>query len=272
MKKDNTIYKLEFSGWRPSVSRLLEGAGLADLLAGKERVVIKPNLVEAFKPPITTPPELVGEIIDYLKAGMPDLEIIVAEGSGALNYDTWHTFEALGYQDLARDRGVALVDLNTEPLLHFTNSSCRRWPEMFLPEILFDSFLISVPVLKAHSLAGVTLTMKNMMGVAPPKHYQKGGHWKKASFHDDLQAAVLDLNQYRTPDFTILDATVGMRQAHLWGPTCDPPVNTLAACRDPVAIDAYGAGLLNRDWRNIGHIAKAHGLLGIADPLEVMDL
>jgi len=34
---------------------------------------------------------------------------------------------------------------------------------------------------------------------------------------------------------------------------------------DPVAVDAYGAGLLGVDWRNVGHIALAHTILGRAD-------
>ena len=157
------------------------------------------------------------------------------------------------------------MDLNCEPLTHLSNPRCTRWPEMFLPEILFESFLISVPVLKAHSLAGVTLSMKNMMGCAPPAHYQGGGGWGKASFHSRIQEAVFDLNRYRTPDFTLLDASVGMAQAHLWGPTCEPPVGLLAASDDPVALDAYGCALLQRDWRQIGHISRAHGVLGSAE-------
>ena len=99
---------------------------------------------------------------------------------------------------------------------------------MYLPELLFNSFLISVPVLKAHSLAEVTLTMKNMLGCAPPHHYQCGGRWKKSAFHEQIQEAVLDLNRYRTPDFTVLDATVGMSEAHVWGAHCQPPCQRLA--------------------------------------------
>jgi uncharacterized protein (DUF362 family) len=152
------------------------------------------------------------------------------------------------------------------------NSKCRRWPEMYLPKVIFESFLISVPVLKAHSLAGVTLTMKNMIGLTPPAHYQQGGPWKKASFHQGIQEAVFDLNRYRTPDFTLLDATIGMQEAHLWGPTCDPPPNRLAASYDPVAIDSYGCRLLGIKWNTIGHLAMAHGTLGTADPLIVSEV
>jgi uncharacterized protein (DUF362 family) len=141
---------------------------------------------------------------------------------------------------------------------------------MHLPHIAMESFLISVPVLKAHSLAGVTLTMKNMMGLAPPSHYQAGRSWKKSSFHQNVQEAVADLNRYRTPDFTVLDASVGMAQAHLWGPACDPPVRTLAAGYDPVAMDAYGTGLLNKKWQDIGHIKLVNGELGTAQPLDII--
>ena len=236
----------------------------------KRQILIKPNLVENLKPPITTPVGLVEAIIDFLQTRNKGLKIIVGEGTGSRDYATSHPFRELGYTEMADRCGIELIDLNEEPLRTMRKSECRRWPEMHLPEILFESFLLSVPVLKAHSLAGVTMTMKNMMGCAPPSHYEQGGHWKKASFHENIQEAVLDLNRYRTPDFTVLDATVGMQEAHLWGPTCNPPHRKLAASRDPVAIDVYGTDLLGRDWREIGHLAMAHGELGIGDPLKLV--
>lgn len=260
----------QFESWSKSVFKLLDTADFLTYLAGKQKILIKPNLVEAIKPPVTTPVELVEALIDYIHDKEPQAQIVIGEGTGATEYDTWHPFKELGYADLAKRKDVDLIDLNEAPLVKRINNKCHRWPEMYLPEIVYESFLISVPVLKAHTLAGVTLTMKNMMGMVPPAHYQRGGHWKKASFHAGIQEAVLDLNRYRTADFTILDATVGMQQAHLWGPTCDPAPNKLVAAVDPVAVDAYGAGLLCRSWQDIGHIRMANGELGIADPLTVI--
>lgn len=277
MQKSNqlaqgSVVVCEFKSWSESVRRLLDTAGFAGLLAGKRKILIKPNLVEAIKPPVTTPVALVEAVVDYIQEKSPQARIMIGEGTGATEYDTWHPFRDLGYVDLAQKKGVELIDLNEAPLVKRANNKCFRWPEMYLPEIVYESFLVSVPVLKAHTLAGVTLTMKNMMGMAPPAYYQQGGHWKKASFHEGIQEAVLDLNRYRTPDFTILDATVGMQKAHLWGPTCSPPPNKLAASSDPVAIDAYGTELLCRNWRDIGHIRMANGELGIAAPLAVIDV
>lgn len=267
-----TVYMAKFSGWH-QVAPLLAMAGLDRALAHARRVLIKPNLVADLPPPMTTPVALVAEIVKFVQQARPELEVIVGDGCGSLKYDTGHVFARQGYTAMAAAHGVTLLDLNTaQPLRHLLNPRCRRWPEMYLPELLFDSFVISVPVLKAHSMAGVTLTMKNMMGAAPPVHYQQDGHWQKASFHENIQEAIFDLNQYRTPDFTLLDGTVGMAEAHLWGPFCQPPKERLLAGFDPVAIDACGAGLLGVDWQQIGHIKLAHGLLGQADPLTIHEL
>ena len=271
-RNNSTVYTSLFTSWQESVPRLLDATGLPDRLAAEKRIIIKPNLVEPLKPPITTPVELIATLVDFIHASLPHLEIIIGEGCGSSSKNTWQIFDTLGYSKLADRTGVTLLDLNEAPLVHMQDSKCGRWPEMYLPRIVFESFLISVPVLKAHSLAGVTLTMKNMMGLVPPAHYQQGGHWKKAAFHQNIQEAVFDLNRYRTPDFTLLDATIGMQEAHLWGSTCDPPPNRLAAGYDPVAMDSYGCSLLGIKWNSVGHLDMAHGILGSAAPLTVHEV
>jgi uncharacterized protein (DUF362 family) len=271
-KSNSHVYTCNFVSWQISVPLLLDAAGLKKRLASVKKVIIKPNLVGPHNPPVTTPVELVEALALYIHITCPNLDIIIAEGCGSASNNTWQVFEALGYNRLADLDQVTLMDLNEAPLAYMQNSKCRRWPDMHLPKIIFESFLISVPVLKAHSLAGVTLTMKNMIGLAPPAHYQQGGPWKKASFHRGIQDAVFDLNCYRSPDFTLLDATIGMQKAHLGGPTCDPPPNRLAVSYDPVGIDSYGCRLLGIKWNTIGHLAMAHGTLGTADPLEVSEV
>ncbi len=265
-----TVYTTEFVSWQESVSRLLARTGLQKKLGALDRpILIKPNLVEALAPPITTPVKLIWSLVEYLRT-VTDARIIIAEGSGAMEYETWHAYDKLGYTELARQLAVELIDLNSEECVCLSRPECRRWQEMHLPRIAFESFLLSVPVLKAHSLAGVTLTMKNMMGLAPPSHYRRGSSWKKSAFHRGIQEAIADLNRYRTPDFTLLDATVGMAEAHLWGPACDPPVNMLTAGHDPVSVDAHGTLLLRKNWQEIGHIREVDGELGQAFPLKVI--
>jgi uncharacterized protein (DUF362 family) len=103
-----------------------------------------------------------------------------------------------------------------------------------------------------------------MLGCAPPDHY--GGFiWKKSSFHKNLHRSIFEMNLYRTPDLTILDASVGLACHHLGGPKCRPHVGKLIGGFDAVAVDAYGAELLGVDWRNVEHIRLAHTVIGRAD-------
>ncbi len=134
-----------------------------------------------------------------------------------------------------------------------------------MPGILLDSYLISIPVLKAHSMSGVTLGMKNMIGVAPERYYGAGGHYKKWGLHAKLDRAIMEINRFRKPDLTLIDAAVGMATAHLWGPKCDPPVGKVIASFDPVAADRVGCDMLGKDWRRVGHILFADGVLGQAE-------
>lgn len=48
------------------------------------------------------------------------------------------------------------------------------------------------------------------------------------------------------------------------GPPCGPPLRQIVAGFDPVTADAAGARLLGLEWRDIGHIRLAHGILGKA--------
>lgn len=266
------VYSSEFISWRRTVPGLLEQSSLGKQAAHYETVLIKPNLVEILAPPITTPVDLVEQIVLYLLDYVSADRIVIGEGCGATNHDTHYAFKKLGYTTLAQQHNIRLIDLNTAKLRHRKDPRLSRWPEMYLPEILDNAFLLSVPQLKAHSLSGVTLTMKNMMGCAPPAHYQRGGAWNKSAFHTKIHEAIFELNRYRTPDYTLLDASIGMAKAHLWGPQCSPHVQTIAASFDPVAIDSYGTQLLGRDWRKIGHIVMADGILGNAGLYSLMTI
>lgn len=264
--KSGIVWQTSSADIELAVEKLLNEAELSKALKEYEIIILKPNLVEASKPPITTPVELIAAIVNWLERNCSHLQIIIAEGNGVPEYDTSHCFDLLGYTELARDKNIELIDLNIEPCKTLANSNYGRLAELDLPEILFDGFLMSVPVLKAHSLSKVTLAMKNLIGCVPPTD---GGGWRKSQLHHNLHEAIFDLNRYRTADFSIIDGSVGMAQAHLWGPTCDPPVGKIIASYDPVAIDAHGSSLLQRDWQDIDHIKLANSVLGLADPLEI---
>ncbi|TVQ95904.1 MAG: DUF362 domain-containing protein [Desulfovibrionales bacterium] len=254
----------EYQDYPTTLSELLDDLGLPGMLRRRKRVVIKPNLVNASPFPVTTHPDMVRALVHYLQRHTR-ARIVLAEGCGDACLETKDIFAKLGYTVLAEELGLELVDLNRAPLTRRTDPECRFFPEIHLPKAALSGLMISVAVLKRHSLAQVTLSMKNLLGLLPPSHYQRGGSWKKSALHADMQRSIYELNRYRKPDLAIIDASVGLAEFHLGGATCSPPVNKLAAGFDPVAVDAAGAALLGLDWRSIGHIRMAHGILGRAD-------
>jgi uncharacterized protein (DUF362 family) len=243
-----------FESYETSVGRCMAAGGAERLFLAGRPVMLKPNLINASHHPVTTPPAFCAAVIAFVQQHT-DAPIVIAEGCGDAQLDTPEVFERLGYRALAEELNVSLMDLNTAPLTHLSDASCEVFPEMWLPHAVFEHVLISLPVLKAHSLCRLTGSMKNMMGLAPPEHYGgRFGSWKKAAFHQHLDAAIVALNRYRPPDFTVMDATVGLADYHLGGPCCRPPVNRILAGRDARALDREAAALLGMDWREIGYL------------------
>ncbi|MFZ5799124.1 MAG: DUF362 domain-containing protein, partial [Thermodesulfobacteriota bacterium] len=81
------VHSAAFTSWQSSLAPLLDASGLAGLLPGPERpILIKPNLVEALPPPITTPAPLVAALIAWLWA-RTRARIIIGEGSGAMAHE-----------------------------------------------------------------------------------------------------------------------------------------------------------------------------------------
>ena len=248
------IVTIAFESYEHSIPKALDAIGAGQVLQQQQAILIKPNLVTADPFPVTTPVECCAALVDYIRTHSK-ADLIIAEGSGDAVMETEEIFSALGYLKLSREKDVPLLDLNHAPLKRHTNARCTLFKSFYLPEVATTHYLISVPVLKAHSLADITGAMKNMIGFAPPKYYAGHyGHWKKARFHGDMHRAITELNRYRQADLSVLDASVGLSQYHLGGPHCHPPVNRIVAGYDPISVDRQAADLLGLNWRQIPHL------------------
>ncbi|GAK55717.1 hypothetical protein U27_02675 [Candidatus Vecturithrix granuli] len=246
---------VDFESYDVSITQALDLLGAKEVVVQQAAVLIKLNLVNASPHPVTTAVACCEAIVKYVRR-CSQAEIVIAEGVGDASLDTPEVFQRLGYTELSKRYGIKLIDLNTAPLRRLENSNCQVFPEIYLPEIAFTHYLISVPVLKAHSLATMTGTLKNMIGFAPPEHYAgRFGSWKKAVFHHKMQQAIIDLNTYRTPDLSIMDASVGLADFHLGGAHCSPPVKKIVAGYNPVEVDREAAKLLGLNWQKIAHLA-----------------
>lgn len=245
--------ELDFVSYEKSVPEALDAIGAREVLTDREAIMVKPNLITDTPFPVTTPPACCEAIVSYIRE-YSAAKVVIAEGCGEPSLTTDQAFDRLGYRELSRRLDVPLVDLNNEETVELKDERCRFFATFHIPRIVMEHYLVSVPVLKAHNLAEITGSMKNMIGVAPPRHYGRGGHWLKAAFHEQMQRSIVELNYYRTPDLTLMDASVGLREFHLGGARCEPPAGKLLAGYDAREVDRIAAGLLGLKWESIGHL------------------
>jgi len=123
--------------------------------------------------------------------------------------------------------------------------------------------LINLPTAKSHSATGVSLGLKNLMGLI----------WERSSLHSmNLHRAIAELSLVIRPDLTIVDATRALTSGGPGGPGKTVELNTVVAGADVVAVDSYTVGLTpwyNRAYtgKSVKYIAAAAELgLGEIDP------
>jgi uncharacterized protein (DUF362 family) len=236
------------------------GINLFKLDVKGKRVLLKPNLVE-FDPKgvINTHPAVIEAAIDSFKT-LVAREVVVAEGPGHRR-DNEYLLTASGIHDVINEHRISYVDLNTDDVrITKLRSSFTDLKQLYLPETLFNAdLLVSMPKLKTHHWAGVTLSLKNMFGVVPGAVYG----WPKNALHwAGIHESILDINSsLPIPQFAIVDGIVGMEgNGPLQGQAKQSGMLILGD--DLVAVDATAARLMNIEPRKIRYLEKAGDFLG----------
>jgi len=239
------------------------GVKLCNLNVGNKTVVLKPNLVE-FDPNgvINTDPAIIEATLDAFKS-LGAREVIVAEGPGHRR-DNEYLLGASGLLDVIQYHKVRYVDLNSDDLrLTALKSSFTNLKQLYLPETLYRAdLLVSMPKLKTHHWAGVTLSLKNMFGIIPGSVYG----WPKNALHwAGINGSIVDINSsLPVPRFAIVDGIVGMDgNGPLQGQAKKSGV--LVFGDDFVAIDATATRLMRIEPRKIKYLDMAGGFLGNID-------
>ena len=241
----------------PACLRLLwQQAGLPEVQG--QRVLVKPNMIEAVEGrPSTTSPELVAALVRYL-AEQGARDIVVGDGSG-FRRDLTTEARACGLAQALKGQPARLVDLNYDdprpvvaPAGWFIGTN-----QLWLPRSVREADLIvSVPRLKTHHWAGVSLSLKNLFGLVPGCRYG----WPKNMLHfNGISRSIIGLyeaSRSLAPLVTIVDGIVGMEG--------DGPINgeavdhgLLAAGRDLVAVDTVCTQLMGFNPQHIEHLLAA---------------
>jgi uncharacterized protein (DUF362 family) len=256
-----------------------------------DEVLIKPNLVSDIPNGTGFTTDLrVVETIAGMALDCGARSILFAEGSstnlGVKSYNrdiTEKCFAKGGYVDLAKKMGARLVDLNEAGEKDGGRELVRRvelqhglkWKSYWISKRFLDAdCVISAPVLKNHRYAGVTLSLKNYIGIAPGEIYQVPGVRVSKSGLDHsvsgLAKHIVDLVMIRPPNYTVIDALVGISSGDRAYPYLPGPkgrMRAIIAGRDPVAADSAACMAMNYDPRTIGHIVYASAAgLGTSDP------
>jgi len=230
-----------------------ELGGVGRFVARGEVVLIKPNIGWDRTPEqaANTNPQVVAEVARLCRQAGAS-RVIVADVSCN---DPRRCFARSGIAEAAHSEGAEVVMPEAGNLKRVNlRRSLGSW--LVLEPLLSADKVINIPVAKHHSLCGVTLGMKNWLGIV-------GG--TRSWLHQDIHTSIVDLADVARPALTIIDAyRVLVRNGPTGGSLSDVEVKkTLIAGTDPVAVDAWTAKTFwNLDARALEYlkIASDRGL------------
>jgi len=250
-------------------SLVLESLSEFQLPVKGKTVLLKANLVGLDPHRImNTHPAVIAAARDsFLRLGAS--EVFIGDGP-AMDRDTEAIVESIRLREYIGRLAHAFVDLNIDDVERvYFQTHASRLKELYLPKtVLGVDFLVSMPKLKTHHWAGVTLSLKNMFGIVPGGCYG----WPKNVLHwAGIDRAILDINAAARPDFAIVDGIMGMEGN---GPIQGEPkaCGVLVFGSDPVAVDATCCRIMGLIPERVKYLAGAGTLLGHVQAEKIQQL
>lgn len=245
---------------RAMVFEALALLGAAEVVKPDDVVVLKPNYVEPMRPDtgVTTDPRVIAAVIEWLQyQGVRN--ITICEGGATLER-TERAFQLVGLPELAERMGVRLVNAFRDETEEVVIPRALSLQRVRLSSTIYNATcLINLPKLKCHSMAGVTLNVKNLMGAVIPDH---------EIIHRELSKRLCDLATVMRAKLCLIDGLIGSERHE----TAGSPVKSdvIIAGADPVATDVVGTMVMGLDPGEIEHLrlCAARGL-GEADPARI---
>ena len=223
--------------------------GMGRFVKKGDTVVVKPNIGWDRSPEqaANTNPAVVAALVELCyPAGAKRVNVFDVTCN-----DARRCYENSGIQQAAKGKGaqVYLADTWNVVKAKFPYPSpMEGWP--VLRDAMVCDVLINVPVLKHHGLTGLTLSMKNLMGVC-------GG--VRGLMHAGIGPKLADLTDFIKPELTVIDATRFLvRNGPSGGDLNDVVVfDTVFASPDPVLADAYGCHFVKKDPMEFSYLQEA---------------
>lgn len=230
-----------------------------DLPVRGKTILLKPNFVGPDPDnQINTHPAVVRAAREaFFQLGAE--RVLIGDGP-ALERDTEGILDSMRLREYVRELPGCFVDLNLDaPRRTVLRTNASTLKQLYFPETVVGADLVvSMPRMKTHHWAGVTLSMKNMFGVVPGSCYG----WPKNVLHwAGITKSLLDINATVRPGFAIVDGIVGMEGN---GPTqgTPKPCGVLVMGDDPVAVDSTCTRIMGLAPEQIEYLAQAGLMLG----------
>lgn len=217
------------------------------------RPVIKVNFVSTYIPLAATHVDAARAVVEFLK-DRGEKDIAIAEG--ATIGTTSRGFREYGYNDLAKEYGLELVDLNepqTWKVAFVAHPDLKPHP-VKIAQTMVDpkNYIISLTRLKSHLMVGVTLTAKNVIMGSLMIMDKNRMHPTEAG-NRLLDYNLFTVMQHLHIDLAVLDGFEGMEGN---GPVTGTPVDHRIALagQDYLAVDRVGTEVMGADFDNIRYL------------------
>jgi len=243
---------------KPALRRALEAADWTQAVPRGADVSLKVNLGwDLFIPGSITSPLFAEALIETIRDHVG--RIYMVESDQVLE-DIERAFQESGMAAVCRRTGVDWVNMTNGPSVSHHDPHNVVLKQIAVPQILRDTLLVTVPVLKTHAKTRISGALKNQWGCIGTMRHE---------YHLVLDDALADLNHALRPALSVMDGTVGLEGD---GPKSGwPRVADLVLCsRDPVALDSVEAQVMGIDPASVGHLASCAGRgLGVWDPARI---
>jgi len=223
------------------------------ILKTGDKVVIKPNIGwdRTVEQGANTHPKIVAELARLcLDAGASKVSVFDRTCNEERRcYNNSGIKSALKEIRDKRIRLEYIDDRKFVPVAIKNGKALKEWS--FYKDALEADCYINVPVAKHHSLSGLSIGLKNIMGVI-------GG--RRGRIHHRLGTKLADLNRVVKPRLTLVDATrVITRNGPQGGDIKDvKTLDTIVGSVDPVAADAYATTLFGLKPKAIDSTVEAY--------------
>ena len=247
--------------YQNTVKAIAALGGMSRFVNKGDVVVVKPNMAWDRNPAqaANTDPQVVAALVELCyKAGAKRVNVFDVPCN-----DAQRVYVNSGIEKAAKEKGAKVFfadHWNVVKAQFPYKSPMENWP-IIRDAVVCDTF-INVPVLKDHSLAGLTLSMKNLMGVCSGT---------RGLIHMDIGRKLVDLTDYIKPELTVIDATRVLTKNGPSGGNLEDVINfdTVIASQDATLADYYAAQLVKRDPQTIPNIKEAVNRgYGITDPAK----